>query len=164
MESSTGFSKAPLKQHFTIFNYRTISFCCFPGFYSSEPFKPPSKDKQDFNIFREASSHVSFLFQRKSLLLELALSILSNSPPSPPPPFRLPQTSCPKGYAVLIDSIFLINQNQIFNGIIYKEFLFSRPPVFFGIWISLLQSPKKVHTNPIASHPPPPPKTRLGET
>ena len=34
--------------------------------------KPPPKDKQDLNSSREASSHVFFLFQRKSPFLEIA--------------------------------------------------------------------------------------------
>ena len=72
MESSTGFSQAPLKQHFPTFHYRTSYFCCFPIFFSLEPSKPPSKDKQDFTWFWDASSQVIFLFQRKFPFLELA--------------------------------------------------------------------------------------------
>ena len=89
MESSTGFSQGPLKQRFATFDNRTISFCCFLSYCSSEPFKPPSKDKKDFNIFREASS---FPF-----------------PPPPPPPHHIvpPQ----RDMQFQQTPIFLINRN-----------------------------------------------------
>ena len=65
IESPTGFSKAPLKQHSPTVHYRTSSFCCLPICFSLESSKPPPKDKQGFNTFRDASSQVIFLFQRK---------------------------------------------------------------------------------------------------
>ena len=67
------FSQAPLKQRYPLFYSGTSLFCCLPIPHSSmEPFKPPPRHKQDFNRFREASSHVIFPFQRKFLLSEIS--------------------------------------------------------------------------------------------
>ena len=54
MESSTGFSQAPLKWGFPIFHYRNSSFCCLPIFSLK---KPPPKGTQYFNRSQHASSH-----------------------------------------------------------------------------------------------------------
>ena len=85
IESPTGFSQAPLKQHSPTVHYRTSSFCCLPIYFSLESSKPPPKDKQDFNTFQDASSQVIFLFQRKFPFLEIAPSPPTLTPHLSPP-------------------------------------------------------------------------------
>ena len=65
-ESPTGFSQVLPKQYFPTFYHRNFLFCYLP-ILLLEPFKPPPKDKQDFNRFQDASSQVIFLFQRNFL-------------------------------------------------------------------------------------------------
>ena len=103
----------------------------------------PPKDKQDFNRFWEASSQVIFLFQRKSLLLEIAPFFLHTETTHPHP----------KGTCSL-NRPWRSSLNRIWASIvIHKEFLVSIDTPFF---LELLDYNllKKLHAIPIA--PPPP--------
>ena len=148
MKSPTGLSQAPFKQHFPKFHHTTSSFCFLLIYSFLEPSKPPPKDKQDFNRFWEASSQVIFLFQRKSLLLEIAPFFLHTETTHPHP----------KGTCSL-NRPWRSSLNRIWASIvIHKEFLVSIDTPFF---LELLDynPPKKLHAIPIA--PPPPSKPLL---